>query len=106
MANGVAGRGEGTDSNFVAENKIVKEVIKNKKWVGKNLNDARKTLEELMLNKKTADTIRRGIAEFFINRGEQYFKDQGGKATRKITKKEKKEAGILSLTFEGTGTDK
>ena len=103
----MAGRNFGTDDNFVAENKIVTEVTKNKKWVGKNQKDARKTLEELMLNKGTADTIRKGIAEFFINRGEQYFKEQGGKANRsKPSKEEKKKAGIVDLTYNGkTGTE-
>ncbi len=96
-----AGRTVGTDSTFVAENKIVKEVTKNKKWVGSLLPDARRVLEELLLDPKTPATIRKGIAEAIINKGDQYYKEQGGKVKRN---KPEKKTELFSLKYKGKGT--
>ncbi len=104
IADGKAGRGKGTDANFVAENKIITEVTKNKKWVGGLLPDARRVLKELLLDPTTPSTIRKGIAEGIINKGDQYYKEQNGIAKRSEEPKKKKK-NIFSLEYKKTGTE-
>lgn len=101
MANGQAGRGFGTDSNFVTENKIVTEVNKYRKWVGTNLPKALKEYIKLLEDKNTSANIKKGICEFLIKQGLEYYKEQGGKAKRS-NKKDNKSKAPFHLKFTGT----
>ncbi len=97
-----AGRKVGTDKEFVLQSKVIREFLETKKWIIGNVENARDVLQELLLNKKTSPSIRRGIAEFMLSENSKYYKEQGGVAKRNIPKTKDKKENFISLKFDGT----
>ena len=101
----------GSNKHYILAKRVVDSAFKFQKWTDDNINDALKTLTDLMNNPKTAAATRQTIAVFIIkehskfankyglNPKPQDFIDVGTENKKKPKNEEEESAEILSLTF-------